>query len=92
MIYGVYAIRDHLTGFLQPVVEQSDPVALRNFANTINRYPKEQGKTLMSWRPGDFDFFRIGHFNTDTGELLPEQPPQLIASGLSVVDKEDSNG
>nr|CDL65857.1 unnamed protein product [uncultured bacterium] len=92
MTYNVYSIRDHLTGFLQPVVEQSDPVALRNFSLTINRYPKEQGHTLTTWRPSDFDFFRIGTFNTDTGELVAEQPPMLIASGLSVVDKEDSNG
>ena len=44
MIFGIYSIRDHLTGFMTPVIEQTDAAALRNFSLAINRYPKEQGR------------------------------------------------
>lgn len=84
MIYGIYSIRDHLTGFMQPVVESSDPAALRNFAMAVNRFPKEAGASLMSWRPADYDFFRLGDFDTESGLITSYPSPKLLASGLSV--------
>lgn len=89
MIFGIYSIRDHLTGFMTPVIEQTDAAALRNFSLAINRYPKEQGRSLYSWRPSDFDFFKLGEFNSETGELVPAVPPVLVSSGLSVKEGED---
>lgn len=92
MTLGIYSIRDHLTGFMTPVIEQNDAAALRNFQLAIERYPHEQGRSVMSFRPSDFDFFRIGDFHTETGLIDPLVPPQLIASGLSVKPvKEDSD-
>ncbi len=89
MIYGIYSIRDHLTGYMQPVIETSDPAALRNFAMAINRFPREKGASLMSWRPSDYDFFRLGDFDTETGMISAYPSPKLIASGLSVKEADN---
>lgn len=91
MIFGVYSIRDHLSGFQTPVIEQNDALALRNFQMAIDQYPRDRGATLMSWRPSDFDFFKIGEFNSETGRISPLVPPELISSGLSISRKECSS-
>lgn len=90
MIFGVYSIRDHLSGFQTPVIEQNDAIAMRNFAMAVDSYPRERGASLMTWRPSDFDFFRIGTFDSETGRLEPVSPPDLIASGLSVSSRKES--
>lgn len=74
MIYHVYAIRDVYTGFLTPTVDQSDPVAVRNFAHAVLN-----GNSLMLSHPQDYDFYRIGEYDTDSGMLTPQIPPELVS-------------
>lgn len=90
MIFGVYSIRDHLSGFQTPVIEQNDALALRNFQMAIDQYPRERGATLMSWRPSDFDFFKIGEFDSSSGRISPLVPPELISSGLSISNSKEA--
>lgn len=90
MRFGVYSIRDHLVGFQTPVIEQNDALALRNFQMAVDQFPRQQGQSLMSWRPSDFDFFKIADFDSESGLLSPIVPPQLIASGCSLQRKDDS--
>lgn len=91
MIFGVYSIRDHLSGFQTPVIEQNDAIAMRNFAMAVDQYPRQAGKTLMSWRPSDFDFFKIGVFDSELGRIESIYPPELVASGLSVLSMKETN-
>lgn len=79
MIYGVYAIRDSLTGFLTPTVDVNDPAAVRNFTSAVLT-----PGALFDTAAKDYDFFRIGDFDSDTGQLIPLFPPQHLANGLSV--------
>lgn len=91
MKFGVYSIRDHLVGFQTPVIEANDALALRNFQMAVDSFPRQRGQTLMSWRPSDFDFFKIADFDSESGLLSPIVPPQLIVSGISVQRKDDSD-
>lgn len=90
MIFGVYSIRDHLSGFQTPVIEENDALALRNFQMAIDQYPRERGATLMSWRPSDFDLFKIGDFDSSAGRIFPLVPPELISSGLSISNSKEA--
>lgn len=84
MTFGMYSIRDSLTGFMTPVLEQNDAAALRNFQMACDTYPKDSGKSLMRWKPADFSLFKIGYFDSDSGLLTSITPPAYIAGGLSV--------
>lgn len=87
MIFGIYSIRDHLSGFMTPVIEQNDAIALRNFTMACQAYPEDSSRSLMKWKPDDFTFFKIGEFDSDSGVITPYSAPEFIASGLSVVSK-----
>lgn len=78
MKFGVYAIRDSLAGFLTPVPEQSDAVALRNFSHAF-----ASRDSVMHFRPEDFDLYKIGFYDTESG-LLSSCPPTMICAGSSV--------
>lgn len=79
MIFQVYSVRDCLSGFQTPVIEQNDALALRNFRMACDAMGRQP--TIMTWRPTDFSFYRIATFNSDDGSLIPEQPIVLIATG-----------
>lgn len=82
MIFNVYSMRDELTGFIQPTFELSDNVAIRNFSFAINKKD-----TLLYANPKHFDLYCIGEFDTETG-ILKKKDPELIVTGLSVLEKE----
>lgn len=84
MIFNVYSMRDELTGYIQPTFEQSDAVAMRNFSFAINR-----PDTIIFANPKHFDLYRIGSFNTDTGEII-SIAPELVCTGLSVIERNDN--
>lgn len=80
MVYGVYAIRDKLTAFMSPAIDASDASAIRNFARAVN-----QPDTLFDFASSDFDLYKIGEYDDQSGALKPIQPVQFIASGASLV-------
>lgn len=77
MILGVYAMRDVHTGFLTPTVEQNDAVAMRNFQHAI------LSGGVLSTHSADFALCRLGSYNSDSGELIP-QPIVLLQTGIDV--------
>lgn len=79
MTYPVYCIRDQKVGFQpQIIVEVSDQSAIRGFSYSING---NQG--IMNYSPADFDLFKIGEFDTETGKI-DSVIPVNICSGISV--------
>ena len=86
MIYNVYAIRDALSGFMSPTLESSDALALRHFSMAVSN---AQAGNLMHFRPGDFNLYRIGKYNTDDGAIIRVDPITLVASGDSIMDREE---
>lgn len=81
MIYGVYAIRDALSGFMSPTLETSDALALRHFSMAV---ADVRSGNLMNFRPGDFSLYFIGRYNTDDGAIVRADPITLVASGDSI--------
>lgn len=82
MIYGVYAIRDSKTGFLTPTVDINDQSAARNFEHAAL-----QSNTLFFSHPADYDLYKIGSFDTDSGLLQAFSAPDFIIAGTAF--KED---
>lgn len=81
MIYNVYSIRDELTGFMTPVVEHSDAVAMRNFQMACSASKRDT--SLMAFRPSDYILYQIGTFDTDSGLISPVVPIVRVCSGDS---------
>lgn len=82
MIFRVYSIQDRLSGFQTPVLEQSDPVAMRNFAMACDVMRKDT--SVMAYRPGDFCLYHIADFDTSSGVVSPVVPVELVCSGSSL--------
>lgn len=79
MKYGLYCTRDVKRGFLPPQIDENDQTALRNFAYAVNN------NGLSSFAPKDFQHYKVGVFDSDTGEIEKIYPVVLIADGMSVI-------
>lgn len=64
MKYGVYCIRDLKSGWLSPTVDINDQVAIRNFAYAV------QHNDLFSAFANDYSLYKIGDFDTDSGDIV----------------------
>lgn len=84
-----YSIRDALTGFMTPVLEQNDAVAMRNFAMACDRSSSDP--TLMRYRPADFFLYRLGSFDSESGVIDPLSPPFLVCAGDSIYKEAETN-
>lgn len=79
MKYPVYCIRDNKVGFQpQLLVEQNDATAVRGFSYAIN------AEGMMNYSPTDFELFKIGEFEVDTGKF-DSIIPVNVCSGVSVI-------
>lgn len=80
MTVNLYAMRDLKSDFMSPTVSVNDAVAMRSFESAIQSSQHE----LFTHR-NDFQLFRIGQYETETGLLIPEALPVLICEGKDVV-------
>lgn len=76
MKYGMYSIRDFKTGFLTPTIDVNDASAMRNFENAV----LQNEQTLFFTHPEDYALYRIGDYDSDTGELLPHLPAEILTA------------
>lgn len=80
MSYPIYSFRDTAAGrFGQPILEANEMTAVRGFKMAIN---SQQG--TMNFAPQDFDLYKIGEFDIEKGELIPELPC-LVMTGVQAV-------
>lgn len=84
MIYPMFAVRDVNVGFNAPMTDVNENTAKRNFTFAIN----DPNNGVMHFAPKDYDLYKIGTFDTESGLLLPEPVPVLICSGVSVFGSE----
>lgn len=84
MVFGIYAIKDVYTGYLNPTFEGNDSVARRNFEHAVCR-----ADSLLYSHPNDYDLYRIGTFDSETGVII-SCVPELIVGASSIVSKEVS--
>lgn len=79
MIYRVYSIRDRLTGFMSPVLEQSDMVAIRNFRMACDSQKRDM--SIIAFNPSDFSLYHIADFDTESGSMIRCDPLDFICHG-----------
>lgn len=78
----MYSVKDELSGkFLQPVYHETDELAMRWFKYVINN------TDMWRYNAAMYTLYKIGTFNDCLG-LTDYQAPELIAGGVSVLDKE----
>lgn len=82
MKHPVYVIRDAAVGFGAPCLDINDASARRNFAFAINN-----NNDTMSFTPKDYDLYKLGEFDHETGafDLLP--CPTMVVAGTSVYNE-----
>lgn len=66
MKYGLYSIRDLLTGFTGVSVDINDASARRNFAHAVNR-----SDSLFNTHPEHYVLYKVGDFDSSTGVIVP---------------------
>lgn len=80
MKYPVYAVRDVHVGFNSPMTDLNDNVAKRNFSMAINN----PNNGVMNFSPKDYDLYKIGEFDTESGVVDSFSVPVLLVNGASV--------
>lgn len=75
----IIAVRDRqLNAFMRPFTAQTAGQAIRSFRDEINRPDSE-----LNRHPEDYELYRLGTFNEQTGEIKSEDPQQIaLASNL----------
>ena len=81
---SLYAIKDVKSGFSDPCVQVNDAVAVRSFQLQVPRMSNDLGIPLS-----DFQLWRVGQFDIDSGMLRPETP-ELILDGASLLPQAKS--
>lgn len=77
MTYGVYSIFDSAAGvFTAPTIDISDSSAVRAFQQAL-----ANSGSIMNFKPDDFSLYQIGHFEVESGSLVPMVPPSRLFVG-----------
>lgn len=82
MIKGVYSMHDVCQGFLTPVFEDNDALALRNFS-----FAMQSANTMYRFKPSDFSLYKLATFDTNDGTFELVSPAELVARGDSVSER-----
>ena len=77
MIISIYSINDALNGFASPTLQNNDAAAMRSFAEVF--------KDVYS--PADYSLWKIGSFDTETGEIIPDVPSIICRATDFVKEK-----
>jgi len=78
MKLNVYAVYDGKVGlFAKPMFLRSDGEALRPFMMQC-----ENEETPLNKWPEDYTLHRLGTYSEETGEMITESPPALVAKAI----------
>ena len=72
-VRNLYAIKDIKSGFSDPCTQVNDAVAARSFVQQIPKLSENFGIPVT-----DFQLWRCGKFDIDSGMLIPDTPEVLI--------------
>lgn len=75
MKYGLYSIRDSKVGFMTVTVDSNDASARRNFEHACS-----QTNSLFFTHPQDYDLFKVGLYDSDSGVIDPINPPEFLCA------------
>lgn len=82
MVNPVFCIRDRKGSFWSPRIEQNEGSARRSFAMLVN---DSSPSNPVSFAPHDFELYRIGDFDNDTGNFVSMEKKEFICSGDMMV-------
>lgn len=82
MIFGLYSIKDELSGFAAPIPLEDDKQAKRYFKQRLLDTP------IMKSNPTDFSIWCIGQFDTNTGVIRAFNPADLVKVDWGVKENE----
>lgn len=84
MKVNLYSVKDAKSGFNGLILEQNDAIALRNFEHAFY----DKGSVYYS-HAADFSLFRVGSFDSSTGQVsaLGVSEFVLIADGSVVKER-----
>ena len=81
MKIGIYAVRDtKAEAFMQPLFFNAEGIARRSFSEAVN-----DSKSIIGKYPGDFDLYKLGTFDDESGEIHSHLPKNLV-NGASLVE------
>jgi hypothetical protein len=73
----IYALKDTaVQAFNTPMFMRSQGEMLRALQDEVNT---DKTKSALAAHPEDYELYRLGEYNEDTGAITPEQPAVLIA-------------
>lgn len=76
-VYIAFAVRDRaLNAYMQPFFVPSVGVAVRSFADEVNR-----AESPFHAHPEDFDLYQIGMYDDANGRLEAAAEPRQVAIG-----------
>lgn len=79
---NLYAVKDVKSGFCDPCTQLNDAVAARAFDRQVPHLSDDLGIPIS-----DFQLWRCGKFDCDSGMLIPETP-ELLLDGASILKKD----
>lgn len=81
-VRSLYAIKDVKSGFSDPCTQVNDAVASRSFERQVPRLSDDLGIPTS-----DFQLWRVGKFDVDSGMLIPD-PPEMLLDGATFFRKD----
>lgn len=80
----IIAIRDRaVDAFGRPIFTRTANEGIRSFIDEINN-----PESPMNAHPEDYDLYILGDYDEDTGQIIPEQRPEMIAVGKNSIKTE----
>ena len=73
MKYGIYSVRDKLSGYMNISLEKGDAIATRSFTTLVNT-----PDTVLFANPGDYDLYKVGEFDSERLAIKIVPRPLLI--------------
>ena len=87
MIKNLYAIRDKLTGYMNPAPEDNDLVAMRAVSHAV----KSDVLNTINANPADSTLNCIGEYDTETGVITPCHI-RVVCEVSNLIEKEVMKG
>lgn len=75
---GIYSLQDRLNGFMSITIDDKDEIAIRGFQHALACAPRD---SLFMTNPDDYSLYKIGEFDTDSGQITPIVPPLFLMRG-----------
>lgn len=80
---NIYSVKDHKFLFGDVFQSPDDSTAVRYFGMIVNN--TRVGNNLMNYAPQDFDLFRVGSFDSETGQVDSVWPVEFVINGSNLV-------